>query len=431
MEAEGKSWKYTSILVGKGNFVEERTVLDGSGDPIRVKKYKGIARTTVNRLVREGASREDVYRENFEKIFSDTNAQTSIRTRIMDEFVELNDDELLEAEYIPRSGKEKGKVVQHYYISPTIRRVIWLKDTAVRRDGRLVKLEKAGTYWEGFPLNNLTKEGGVQFPQGKKPEALIAKVLELASSPGDLVLDSFAGSGTTGAVAQKMGRRWIMVELGEHCHTHILPRMRRVIDGEDDGGITKTANWKGGGGFRYYRLAPSLLSLDRFGNHIISSQYNAAMLAEAMCKLMGFRYEPGELYWQQGRSTERDYIYTTTQALSRQQIEALSEEVGPNWTLLICCSAFRAKAADFSNLTLRKIPMAVLSRCEWGRDDYSLNVASLPKVPDPDADMFPEAALADRPPTNPTEARKRRTAARVDAAPGLFDAVDSEGREKE
>jgi adenine-specific DNA-methyltransferase len=113
-----------------------------------------------------------------------------------------------------------------------------------------------------------------------KPEKLLKRVLELATAPGDLVLDSFAGSGTTGAVAHKMGRRWIMVELGEHCQTHILPRLKKVIDGEDKGGVSKTLDWKGGGGFRYYRIAPSLLTEDKWGNWIISKQYNAAMLME-------------------------------------------------------------------------------------------------------------------------------------------------------
>ena len=177
----------------------------------------------------------------------------------MDEFISLKEDEFLEAEYIPRSGRDKGQKVQHYYISPSIRRVIWLKDTTVKRGSKLKKLEKAGTYWEGFPLNNLTKEGGVQFPNGKKPEALIKKVLDLATSVGDLVLDSFAGSWTTAAVSQKIVRRWITIEIGEHCHTHILPRLKKVIDGEDTGGITDAVNWKGGGWFRYYKISPSLL----------------------------------------------------------------------------------------------------------------------------------------------------------------------------
>jgi adenine-specific DNA-methyltransferase len=217
-----------------------------------------------------------------------------------------------------------------------------------------------------------------------KPERLLYRVIHIASNPGDLVLDSFAGSGTTGAVAQKMGRRWIMVELGEHANTHIIPRLKKVIDGEDPGGVTDVTGWKGGGGFRYFHIAPSLLEKDRFGNLVISKQYNAAMLAEAMCKVMGFTYAPsGELYWQQGRSTENDFLYVTTQTLTREQLAKLSDEVGDNRSLLICCAAFRGKADAFPNLTIKKIPSAVLAKCEWGHDDYSLNVANLPKALEP------------------------------------------------
>jgi adenine-specific DNA-methyltransferase len=215
-----------------------------------------------------------------------------------------------------------------------------------------------------------------------KPERLIKRVVEIASNRGDYVLDSFAGSGTTGAVAHKMGRRWIMVELGEHCHTHIIPRMKKVIDGTDQGGITKAVNWKGGGGFRYYRLAPSLLEKDKWGNWVINKQYNAAMLAEALCKLEGFVYGPSDsIYWQHGHSTERDYIYVTTQNLSHDQLQALNDEVGQSRSLLILCSAFRGKSDRFPNLTIKKIPNAVLKRCEWGHDDYSLRVENLPKAP--------------------------------------------------
>ncbi|MDN7691535.1 site-specific DNA-methyltransferase [Burkholderia cenocepacia] len=217
-----------------------------------------------------------------------------------------------------------------------------------------------------------------------KPERLMKRVLEIATNPGDLILDSFAGSGTTGAVAHKMGRRWIMVELGEHCHTHIIPRLKKVIDGEDNGGVSEAVKWRGGGGFRYYRLASSLVVNDRWGNPVINPEYNAAQLAEALSKLEGFSYAPSEVHWwQHGHSSERDFIYVTTQNLSAEQLQALSDEVGAEQTLLVCCSAFRgitaAKAAErWPNLTLKKIPKMVLARCEWGQDDYSLNVANLP-----------------------------------------------------
>ncbi|MCS3454468.1 adenine-specific DNA-methyltransferase [Aeromonas sp. BIGb0405] len=219
-----------------------------------------------------------------------------------------------------------------------------------------------------------------------KPERLLQRILHIATNPGDLVLDSFAGSGTTGAVAQKMGRRWIMVELENTCHTHIIPRLKKVIDGEDQGGISDMLNWQGGGGYRYYTLAPSLIVNDRWGNEIINPEYNSAMLAEALAKLEGFNYAPSEAHWwQHGYSSERDFIYVTTQNLSAEQLQGLSDEIGTEQSLLVCCTAFRgvtaAQAAErWPNLTLKRIPKMVLTRCEWGRDDYSLNVANLPMI---------------------------------------------------
>ncbi|WP_096100344.1 site-specific DNA-methyltransferase [Neisseria meningitidis] len=194
-----------------------------------------------------------------------------------------------------------------------------------------------------------------------KPERLLEKVLQIATNPGDLVLDSFAGSGTTGAVAHKMRRRWIMVELGEHCHTHIIPRLQKVIDGKDQGGISKAVNWQGGGGFHYFRLAPTLIVNDKWGNQIINPDYNPEMLAEALAKLEGFTYMPSEnLWWQHGYSSENDFIYVTTQSLSAEQLQVLSDEVGAGRSLLICCSAWRGITADqaaerFPNLSLGRV----------------------------------------------------------------------------
>ncbi len=281
------------------------------------------------------------------------------------------------------------------------------------------RLRKPTSIFDGPYTQDGTKESIALFGNEHKfafpkPEGLINTVIEACTKAGDIVLDSFAGSGTTGAVAHKMGRRWIMVELGEHCHTHIIPRMKKVIDGKDKGGVTETVEWKGGGGFRYYHMAPTLLEKDAFDNLVISKQYNAAMLAEAMCKLMGFQYAPGDLYWQQGRSTETDFIYVTTQTLTRDHLAALSDEVGKKRSLLVCCAAFRGKADAFRNLTLKKIPLAVLQKCEWGHDDYSLNVANLPQAPEPVPAQFAGAA-----PLEPKQARKRR--ARTETMPSLFD----------
>ena len=260
-------------------------------------------------------------------------------------------------------------------------RILFYSEKLKFIDGQYVAGEPLTSIWVDVLSNNLHNEGGVEFPKGKKPEALIKRCLDLATNPGDLVLDSFAGSGTTGAVAHKMGRRWIMVELGEHCHTHIIPRLQKVINGEDQGGISKAVNWQGGGGFRYYRLAQSLLEKDRWGNWVINQTYNAAMLAEALCKLEGFRYVPSDsVYWQHGCSTEQDFLYVTTASLTHEQLQELADEVGEGRSLLVLCTAFRGRG-DYTNLTVKKIPRQVLSRCEWGHDDYSLKVENLPAAP--------------------------------------------------
>ena len=228
-----------------------------------------------------------------------------------------------------------------------------------------------------------------------KPEKLLHRIVDLATSPGDLVLDSFAGSGTTGAVAHKMGRRWIMVELGEHCHSHIIPRLKKVINGEDNGGVTEVSDWQGGGGFRYFSLAPSLLEKDRWGNWVVNKEYNAEMLTAAICKLEGFTYAPSDThYWQHGNSTETDFIYVTTQTLNADQLQALSDDVGDEKSLLVCCSAFKGDANRYPNLTLKKIPKMVLTKCEWGHDDYSLNVENLPMQQQPAAEPLPSKRAA-------------------------------------
>lgn len=291
-------------------------------------------------------------------------------------------------------------------------RILFYTDKLKVIDGKAVAGEPLTTLWDDILSNNLHNEGGVVFPKGKKPEGLVKRILELTTQPGDWVLDSFAGSGTTGAVAHKMGRRWIMVELGEHCDTHILPRLHRVVDNEDESGITKAVVWKGGGGFRYYRLGPSLIVKDEWDNPVINSEFNAAMLAEAMCKLEGFEYAPGEdIYWIHGKSTERDFLYVTTQFMSKEMLTRISDEVGPGRSLLICCSAFRCDPGQFPNLTIKKIPKAVLKKCEWSHDDYSLEIKNLPKAP-----PKPEEQTEGTPAKPPRKFGKDKTAQAV-----LFD----------
>lgn len=242
--------------------------------------------------------------------------------------------------------------------------------------------EYLGDLWTDISTINLNKEGGVDFANSKKPEKLVERVVNLCSKKGDIVLDSFLGSGTTAAVAQKMGRRYIGVEMGNHAYTHCAVRLKKVIDGTDQGGISKAQNWKGGGGFRFYELAPSLLKEDKFGNLIINKEYNADMLAAAMAKQEGFTYEPSaEHYWKQGYSHESDYIYTTTQFMTVEGLAAIAEQMKEGESLLVCCTAFQKECRSaFPNITIKKIPQMLLGRCEFNKDDYSLNIVELPEI---------------------------------------------------
>lgn len=229
-------------------------------------------------------------------------------------------------------------------------------------------------------FGNCRGEGGVDFRSGKKPEKLLQIILNHFSNEGDIVLDSFLGSGSTIAVAHKMNRKWIGIELGEHANTHCLPRLKSIIDGTDKTGITESVNWQGGGGLKFYTLASSLIQKDKYGNDVINPDYNANMLAAAMAKQEGFQYAPDEsIYWKQGKSSEKDFILTTTQFITVEMLDKLHDEMKPDESLLICCKSFKKECERrHSNITIKKIPQMLLGRCEFGKDDYSLNIINLP-----------------------------------------------------
>ncbi len=241
-------------------------------------------------------------------------------------------------------------------------------------------------------FGNCRTEGGVDFRSGKKPEALIEMLLSHFSKKGDLVLDSFLGSGSTAAVAHKMGRRWIGVELGEHAKTHCYPRLKMVCDGSDQGGISKAQNWKGGGGFKFYTLAPSLLNSDKFGNLVINKEYNADMLAAAMAKQEGFRYSPdSDKFWKQGHASDSDYIYTTTQFMTVESLAAIAETMADGESLLICSTSFQKECRHaFRNITIKKIPQMLLGRCAYDKDSYALNIIDLPQIEADEEEYFEE-----------------------------------------
>lgn len=254
--------------------------------------------------------------------------------------------------------------------------VIFYKKRLEYIDGELAPAEILTDVWTDISWTGIANEGQVVFKNGKKPELLLKRLLELFTNEGDWVLDSFLGSGTTAAVAHKMNRKWIGIELGEHCYTHCIPRLQRVIDGEQ-GGISKYVNWQGGGGFKFNELAASLLKQDRYGNWIINTDiYKANMVAAAVAKYHGFIYSPHqEVYWKQGYSFEKDYIFTTDQPITIEYIDLLHSEMQPGESLLICCPAYQPGVEErYENINVQKIPQSILDKYDFGVESYSMSI---------------------------------------------------------
>lgn len=259
-------------------------------------------------------------------------------------------------------------------------RILFYADKLKIIDGELVSAEPLTTLWDDILSNNLHNEGNVSFPKGKKPEHLIKRVLEICTKEGDLVLDSFLGSGTTAAVAHKMNRKWIGIEMGEQAYSLCKPRLDRIILNEDTSGITKAVNWHGGGGYKFYELAPSLIEKDKYGNPVISSKYNSTMLIAAVAKLNGYYFAPDpDVFWKQGYSQDASYIYVTTSYLDAKMLDSIAADLSPMERLLICAPAFDVGLnKSYDNIQIKKIPQSVLDKCEYGVDNYNLNVVDIP-----------------------------------------------------
>jgi len=243
-------------------------------------------------------------------------------------------------------------------------------------DGELAATTFLTNIWSDIAWEGIAGEGGVQFKKGKKPEKLIKRCLDLASEENDLILDSFLGSGTTVAVAHKLKRRWIGIEMGDHAYSHVQKRIKDVVSGKDQAGISKIVEWKGGGGFKFYELAPSFVVIDEFGNPVIDGFYNDTKLIRAMCKLTNYTFAPSQTeYWKHGKGQGSNSIYVTTQLLSVAMVQQIASHLGKNETLLICPKKFEPGCDKVDNrITIKKIPQSILKACQFGKKEYLLPV---------------------------------------------------------
>ena len=384
---QGKSWKYTSVLLSEGDKDYIGSTNDGAGNEIKVYVRKNYEILSIRQAAkRDKITEKEAYRKYGTRVFRTTNAQTSIRTRIMRFRNENNvHDELLSIEYVPQTGKNKGRVYEQFYKDDICNLLVWLRDTSEVIDGILYKRDLLGTYWDmNAWMKNVAREGSVDFPMSKKPEQLVRQIVDMSTSPGDLVLDSFLGSGTTAAVAHKMNRRYIGIEMGDHAYTHCKVRLDKVIDGEDSGGITKAVNWQGGGGYRFYELAPTLIKLDSFGEPVISEEYDADRLAAAVALNEGYVYQPdSSAFWKQARGSEKSWLFTTTRTITAAYLDSIAQDLGEGEFLTIAATSFAPELAKaYKNITLRLIPQMLLKKCTFGVDNYNLPIVDPPKVED-------------------------------------------------
>ncbi|UYX11656.1 site-specific DNA-methyltransferase [Clostridium perfringens] len=391
----GVSWKYNTVLVDEGIPEYIGSTTDGDGNEIKVYRRVNPIMKSIKQLAKdENITEKEAYKKYGLKIFRTTNAQSSIRTRIINYRKENNiTDDLLSIKYIPKTGKNKGNIYEQFYKNDKCNLFVWLKDTSEIIDGILYKKDLQGTYWDFNPyMKNLTKEGNVEFAKSKKPEALIQRILEMATDEGDLVLDSFLGSGTTSSVAHKIKRRWIGIEMGEHAYTHCKVRLDRVIKGEDNGGITKLINWKGGGGYKFYELAPTLIKEDCFGEPVINNEYSPEMLASAVALHEGFVYRPSnEYFWKQSKGNENSYLFVTTRYVDINYILSIKETMEDYEYLIIACKSFCNEVQNmFKNIKIKKIPQMILDDCEYGKDNYNLNIINPPVYEDDEEEIIYE-----------------------------------------
>lgn len=364
---EGISWKYTSVFLDEGEKRYIASTVDGDGNEIKIFEHTNYVLKSIGSVAKdEGVTEKDVYYRYAGQIIRTTMPQSSIRPRVMKKLHEMGySNDLISIEYVPKTGKNKGTVYTQYYKGDKYNLFAWLSDVLEERDGVYYKKTMQGTYWDYTAgTKNLTKEGKVEFPNGKKPETLISRIFSMTTVEGDYVLDSFLGSGTTAAVAQKMNRKWIGIEMGEHAYSHCKVRLDRVIDGEDTGGITKDEKWQGGGGYHFYELAPSLLvKNDKLPIYQINPSYTFEMLCEAICKIEGFCYKPQDVF--HGHSSEKRFIHITTEFVNAGYIKSLSARLAEGQSLLIYGTKIQSDMILPDNIEVKKIPKDLLEKCDF------------------------------------------------------------------
>ena len=241
--------RYNKVLVCEG----ERELLEeieySHQTPARLYRHENFEIESIS--LRDPELRkseiEERYVADFERVFRTQNVQkeNSFQTSIISR---LSKGHLYSLDYVPTRGRYRGSHKRLYYWNREL--CAWLKDSSTLVNGSILKSNKLTDFWphSEIPKADLANEGGVNFKRGKKPEHLLHRLISMTTEPGELVLDYFAGSGTTCAVAHKTGRTWIGVEHADYFDECTLRRLKNVLDG-DSSGVSKLCDFNGGGIF--------------------------------------------------------------------------------------------------------------------------------------------------------------------------------------
>ena len=356
--------KYVSNF-GSRELIRE-FVAKSNGEKVRVYKHNGFEIQSIS--LKNASDREDELRVEFathlDTLFRGNRVQKENEFQ-NDIIAGLEKDGFYSMDYVPSRGKNEGQQTTLYYYNCEL--LSWLKDTtSLNEEGMLTKSTKMTTLWKHgeIPKADIANEGGVYFPRGKKPEQLLKRIIEMSTEPGDIVLDSFLGSGTTAATAHKLGRRWIGIEMGEQAYTHCKQRLDSVIDGTDQLGISKSIGWQGGGGYHFYELAPSLLvKNDKLPIYQINPTYTFEMICEAICKIEGFRYKPQDVF--HGYSSEKRYIHITLEFINAAYIKSLAARLSEGQSLLVYGTKVQSDMVLPENIEVKKIPKDLLDKCDF------------------------------------------------------------------
>ncbi len=308
---------------------------------------------------------EEVYYENYKKIFRVAAISGGRDKKILSYLQSLpnyDKNNIYSYSYIASQGKNKGKLITNYIYKGG--NILFLKDF-VRIDDEKKKVYKqdiitnifAFDWWQG-----LTGEGGVTFKNGQKPEKLIKTLLSVVTNPGDLVLDSFLGSGTTCAVAHKMNRKWIGIEMGEHVYSLDKVRMDSIIDGMDMTGITKDVGWKSGGGYHFYELSePLFVKHPILGFYQLNPKFDDLMIKKFICNIEGYEHKENGLI--HGFSSEKHLVHITRQFVNGEYVRQLMNVIGDGESISIYAMKYQPNLRLPDNIEIIDIMKKILPKC--------------------------------------------------------------------